>query len=85
MTGSATANVPEPVSARASYILSVADASRDVVRGSARSFRMNWSTVSSHLRQLCERLQQDASPLVVEGLRTAFPGRGTWQQCRARQ
>lgn len=68
-------------SARASgYILGVADASRGQWCGQRQILPHELvDHVSSHLRQLPrERLQQDASPLVVEGLRTAFPcGRGT--------
>jgi len=68
-------------SARASgYILGVADASRGQWCGQGQILPHELvDHVSSHLRQLPrERLQQDASPLVVEGLRTAFPcGRGT--------
>ncbi|WP_262090634.1 MULTISPECIES: Rap1a/Tai family immunity protein [Stenotrophomonas maltophilia group] len=68
-------------SARASsYILGVADASRGQWCGQGRILPHELvDQVSSHLRQLPrERLQQDASPLVVEGLRAAFPcGRGT--------
>lgn len=68
-------------SARASsYILGVADASRGQWCGQGRILPHELvDQVSSHLRQLPrERLQQDASALVVEGLRAAFPcGRGT--------
>jgi len=68
-------------SARASsYILGVADASRGQWCGQGRILPHELvDQVSSHLRQLPRvRLQQDASPLVVEGLRAAFPcGRGT--------
>lgn len=68
-------------SARASaYIQGVADASHGQWCGQGRILPHELvDRVSSHLRQLPrERLQQDASPLVVEGLRTAFPcGRGT--------
>ncbi|GAB2314785.1 hypothetical protein SGMN_21000 [Stenotrophomonas geniculata] len=68
-------------SARASaYIQGVADASRGQWCGQGQILPHELvDRVSSHLRQLPrERLQQDASPLVVEGLRAAFPcGRGT--------
>ncbi|CAH0064599.1 Rap1a/Tai family immunity protein [Stenotrophomonas sp. GD03819] len=68
-------------SARASgNILGVADASRGQWCGQGQILPHELvDHVSSHLRQLPrERLQQDASPLVVEELRTAFPcGRGT--------
>ncbi|HFK2920081.1 TPA: Rap1a/Tai family immunity protein [Stenotrophomonas maltophilia] len=67
-------------SARASaYIQGVADASGGQWCGQGRVLPHELvDRISSHLRQLPrERLQQDASSLVVEGLRTAFPcGRG---------
>ncbi len=68
-------------SARASsYILGVADASRGQWCGQGRILPHELvDQLSSRLRQRPrERLQQDASALVVEGLRAAFPcGRGT--------
>ncbi|HFL2038308.1 TPA: Rap1a/Tai family immunity protein [Stenotrophomonas maltophilia] len=63
-------------SARASaYIQGVADASHGQWCGQGRILPHELvDRVSSHLRQLPgERLQQDASPLVAEALRTAFP------------
>ncbi|RRU88159.1 hypothetical protein EGJ24_05080 [Stenotrophomonas maltophilia] len=67
-------------SARASsYIQGVADASRGQWCGQGQVLPHELvDQVSSHLRQLPrERLQEDASSLVVEGLRTGFPcGRG---------
>jgi len=75
--GSATAS---SAGARASaYIQGVADASHGQWCGQGQILPHELvDRVSSHLRQLPrERLQQDASPLVVEGLRAAFPcGRG---------
>nr|WP_312391372.1 Rap1a/Tai family immunity protein [Stenotrophomonas geniculata] len=63
-------------SARASaYIQGVADASHAQWCGQGRILPHELvDRVASHLRQLPrERLQQDASSLVAEGLRTAFP------------
>jgi hypothetical protein len=63
-------------SARASaYIQGVADASHGQWCGQGRILPHELvDRVSSHLRQLPgERLQQDASSLVAEALRTAFP------------
>ncbi|WP_343369035.1 Rap1a/Tai family immunity protein [Stenotrophomonas maltophilia] len=63
-------------SARASaYIQGVADASHAQWCGQGRILPHELvDRVASHLRQLPQgKLQQDAAPLVVDGLRAAFP------------